>query len=102
MASVSAAPPVAPATRSDRLIKRPPLPLTTLPAQAFCGHDDEDGQPARGGLDQDGAHPDGSRLHCRRLVGSTPAKARKSIIRKSPVTRPLIVGSVGRPRECPA
>jgi hypothetical protein len=37
-----------------------------------------------------------------RLVGSTPAKARKSIMRKSPVTRPLIVGSVGRQRECHA
>ena len=34
--------------------------------------------------------------HCLRLAGSTPAKVRKSTIRKSPVTRPLRVGSVGR------
>src|SRR5688572_31360723 len=33
--------------------------------------------------------------YCPRLEGSTPAKASKSVIRKSPVTAPLIDGSVG-------
>src|SRR5262249_56361602 len=35
------------------------------------------------------------RRYCPRLAGSTPAKARKSTMRKSPVTWPLSVGSVG-------
>jgi hypothetical protein len=43
-----------------------------------------------------------TRVSCLRLAGSTPAKVRKSIIRNSPVTRPLVVGSVGRHRRLAA
>ena len=40
--------------------------------------------------------------HCPRDTGSTPAKVRKSTIRKSPVTRPVRVGRVGRQRRSAA
>src|SRR6185369_3622007 len=50
------------------------------------------GRPERGGA---ALRPDG---YCPRVAGSTPANVRKSTIRKSPVTRPLRVGSVGRQR----
>lgn len=39
--------------------------------------------------------PTGMTAHCPRLVGSTPAKVRKSTIRNTPV-EPLRVGSTGR------